>query len=168
MNRSAQDDLSTFYPFHMNKTRLINPRHIRPKEKWINRILHGIHGLICGFVVFGWIMPNSYVIYHISFCMLMILGWQILNGRCILTILSHHSSQSHRSSSTRTDHRPFIKDLILWICPKRAHLISDLVLKIMLYGIILLSMMLSARKWLTNSQSTNGNRVLTYHQTLGE
>jgi hypothetical protein len=46
-----------------------------------------IHALIILFVIFGWSLPKSYLLYHIFLCSFIYIQWELSNQKCILTEL---------------------------------------------------------------------------------
>ena len=67
-----------------------------------------IHALIILFVIFGWSLPKSYLLYHIFLCSFIYIQWELSNKKCILTeleilLLNNTPNTNNTSKTTNTN-----------------------------------------------------------------
>ena len=56
-------------------------------KKYLSSVLHILHKLIVYFMVFGFLLPKKYLIYHLIVWPLVWLHWKTNNNYCFLTQL---------------------------------------------------------------------------------
>ncbi|MGB3188555.1 MAG: DUF2784 family protein [Limnoraphis sp.] len=99
-----------------------------------------LHFLILFFVLFGWIIPGQlWRVIHLIFVPAMILQWQFNQGTCLLTNIEN--KLRGETSEKQQQQGQFIKSL--WRKCFNS-LPSDQTLKKWVYGIIIISWLLSA------------------------
>jgi hypothetical protein len=105
------------------------------------RIVCIIHLLAIGFIVFGWLLPQNFLIFHITFVPLTFLHWKTNNNRCVLTQLQKYFEKGKVKKAEEGD---FVRSLF----KKMGLELSNKQLFFVIYGLMFLSLFISILRYI--------------------
>jgi hypothetical protein len=103
-------------------------------KKNISLVIHIFHKLFVYFVVFGFLLPKKYLIYHLVTWPLVWFHWKTNNGYCFLTQLesrlnnkdSPNVVEAHANSGDSEFMRQLFNNIGIVISLERIHLLTEI------------------------------------------